>query len=314
MQTHHRVVVVVYIPNEEGFYKDSFRVFKACLDSLVTSVNDRCALTIVNNGSHEKVSGLLNAYLQEKKIDTLISHNTNIGKIDALIGAARGAREKYITLTDADILFVKGWQESVEEVFANFPNVGSVSPIPVRNGLFYGTVHVMRQIVLKRLKFSFSPIPENFEPYNSYLESINWKTDPNRDTKWPVVEKNGIKAVIGSGHQVLTVDRDILFSTVPTNPSLILVGSKSEMTYVDEPIDMAGKLRLSTYHNFAYHMGNTIETWMENLLTDNTGIKTAKTGHIPPAASDLFNSPGDRKMYSLKKRVFKKLFVLFYKR
>jgi hypothetical protein len=36
-------------------------------------------------------------------------------RIDAQIGAARGVREKLITLTDSDILFVKGWQEKVED-------------------------------------------------------------------------------------------------------------------------------------------------------------------------------------------------------
>ena len=28
LETFHRVILVVFIPNEEGFYKDSFNVFK----------------------------------------------------------------------------------------------------------------------------------------------------------------------------------------------------------------------------------------------------------------------------------------------
>ena len=63
MTTHHRVVVVVYIPNAEGFYKDSFNVFKLCIDSLVSTLNSKAALTVVNNGSHHKVADLLNLYL-----------------------------------------------------------------------------------------------------------------------------------------------------------------------------------------------------------------------------------------------------------
>ncbi|WP_291122458.1 glycosyltransferase family A protein, partial [Flavobacterium sp. UBA6046] len=187
--THHRVVVVVYIPNEEGFYKDSIDVFKMCIDSLVSTLNSKAALTIVNNGSYKKVSDFLNLYLEEKKIDTLVSHNTNIGKIDALIGAARGAREKYITLADSDILFVKGWQEKVEEVFAVFPNVGSVSPIPVRRGLYAGTSSVLKHILLGKIKCMFIPIPENFVGYNRYLESINWGFEDKDNNEWSVVEK-----------------------------------------------------------------------------------------------------------------------------
>lgn len=314
LETHHRIVVVVYIPNEEGFYKDSFEVFKTCLDSLVLTINSKAAITIVNNGSYKKVSDLLRLYLDEKKIDTLISHNQNIGKIDALIGAARGAREQYITLTDADILFVKGWQEKVDEVFAVFPNVGSVSPIPVRRGLLAGTSTVLKYVLMGKIKCKFIPIPENFMGYNRYLDSINWGFEEKDDNKWPVVEKNGLRAVIGSGHQVLTIDRDILFKTTPSNPSLALVGNLSEHNYVDVPIDKAGKLRLSTYNNYAFHMGNKLENWMcdvqkvneEDRMYTKTNFETANS------SSDLFNSKVKDKWYGLKKRILKKVFLFSY--
>jgi hypothetical protein len=312
--THHRVVVVVYIPNEEGFYKDSFDVFKMCLESLVSTINSNAALTVVNNGSHQKVSDFLNLYLEGKKINTLISHTTNIGKIDASIGAARGAREKYITLTDADILFVKGWQEKVEEVFSIFPNVGSVSPIPIRRGLYYATSSVLKYILLRKIKFKSIPIPENFISYNKYLESINWGLETQKDKNWPMVEKNGIKAVIGSGHQVLTVDRDILFKTTPSSPSLTLVGSDSEYNYVDMPIDKAGKLRLSTYNNYAFHMGNKLESWMKEVREVNAkSICSDETNNkIVYPSSDLFNSKIKDKWYGLKKMIIKRMFSFFY--
>ncbi|TRX13481.1 glycosyltransferase family A protein [Flavobacterium gawalongense] len=313
LSTHHRVVVVVYIPNEEGFYKDSFDVFKLCIDSLVSTINSNAALTIVNNGSHKKISDFLNLYLAEKKIDTLISHNTNIGKIDALIGAARGAREQYITLTDSDILFVKGWQEKVEEVFTVFPNVGSVSPIPVRTGLYAGTSSVLKQILLRKIKYMCVSIPENYVNYNKYLESINWDLDIREDENWPVVEKKGVRAVIGSGHQVLTVDRDVLFKTTPSNPSLTLVGSNSEHNYVDLPIDKAGKLRLSTYNNYAFHMGNTIEKWMIDVQGVNVNVikNTENNIEIIAPSPDLFNSKSNSKWYGLKKMIIKKIFSFF---
>lgn len=314
LTTNHRIIIVVYVPNEEGFYKDSFDVFKTCLNSLVSTINSNAALTIVNNGSHKKVADFLNLYLEEKKIDTLISHNTNIGKIDALIGAARGAREKYITLTDSDILFVKGWQEKIEEVFSIFPNVGSVSPIPVRTGLYAGTSSVLKQILYRKIKFKLIPIPENFINYNKFLESINWDLEKQEDNNWPVVEKNGLRAIIGSAHQVLTIDRDILFKTTPSNPSLTLVGNLSEHNYVDVPIDKSGKLRLATYHNFAYHMGNKLEGWMMDIQENNLTkiFNNAKEVEIVSATTDLFNSKMKNKWYSLKKMVSKKMFALFY--
>lgn len=317
LTTHHRIVIVVYIPNEEGFYKDSFDVFKMCLDSLVSTINSTGVITVVNNGSNKKTTDLLSLYLEENKIDTLILHKTNIGKIDALIGAARGVREKYITLTDADILFINGWQEKIEEVFCNFPDVGSVSPIPVRKGLLYGTSTVLKHILMRKIKFGFSSIPENFSGYNRYLESINWDLETSNENKWPVVENKGVKAIIGSGHQVLTIDRDILFKTVPTNPSLTLVGGSSEYAYVDEPIDKAGKLRLSTYNNYAFHMGNKLENWMTVVQKENIEKNTNNDKNlIHPSFfnSNIFESRINNKFYVLRKLIIKKIFSIIIKK
>lgn len=317
MKSFHRIILVIYIPNEEGFYKNSLDVFKLCLDSLIVTINSRALITVVNNGSYAKVSKFLEKYLKDKKIDTLITHNANIGKIDAQIGAARGAREKYITLSDTDILFVKGWQENVEKVFEKFENVGSVSPIPVRHAIYYGTSSVLKSIVLNKNKFKEIPIADNFNNYNRYLESINWDLETNQNVKWPVVENNGFEAVIGSGHQILTIDRDILFTTVPSNPSLILVGNNSEFKYIDEPIDKSGKLRLSTFNNFAFHMGNTIESWMVEVYQNNINKDTFQTKHAfehYTCQFDIHNTKSSFKKYNLKKSIIKFFFQLVLKK
>ncbi|MBK9223720.1 MAG: glycosyltransferase family 2 protein [Flavobacterium sp.] len=315
LTTYHRVIVVVYIPNEEGFYKNSYDVFKLCLDSLVATINSNTAITIVNNGSYQKVTELLQNYLKDKKIDSLIHHSVNIGKIDALIGAARGAREQLITYSDSDILFQKGWQENVEKIFSTFSNVGSVSPISVRYGLFYGTSSVLKQIIFRKIKIKFEPIPENFDSYNKYLKSINWDTDKNEKKNWPVIERNNTKAIIGSGHQVVTISREILFKSVPTNPSLTLVGGDSEYKYVDEPIDKLGKLRLCTYTNFAFHMGNNLEDWMidvhkNNLKATNNSLEVVYKKESNP---DLLYSKYKTVIYLLRKKITKKVFKLIYK-
>ena len=315
LETHHRILVVVYIPNEDGFYKNSFEVFKLCLDSLVTSINKKAAITIINNGSYHKVTDLLNEYISDDKIDTLIYHKKNIGKIDALIGAARSSREHFITYSDSDILFLKGWQENVETIFETFPNVGSVSPIPYRFGLNYGTSSLFKYILNGKLKYKPQAIPENFSAHNRYLDSINWKNDETDNCIWPVVEKNNMKAVVGSGHQVLTITRDMVFKTVPMKPSLTLVGGDSEYKYVDEPIDKIGKLRLSTYHNYGYHMGNTVENWirieyeknLENSQINSVSDITYKN-NFPISFMDKVR----HKIFVIKKIIYKKFFNLMF--
>ncbi len=311
---HHRVIVVVFIPELSGYYKNSLEVFKLCLNSLIVANNKSYSVTVVNNGSCKEVSEFLNYNLENEDIDTLISHNQNIGKIDALIGAARGAREELITVTDADILFSSSWNIKVEEVFNKIPNVGSVSPISFRHGLFYGTSSVLKEVLHNRVKFKLIEIPDNFENQNKYLQSINWGSERDNKIKWPVIEKNNFKAIIGSGHQILTIRRNIFLKYTPIVQSLTLVGGDSEYKYIDEAIDKSGLMRLSTFHNYAYHMGNVIEEWMkknnESVVSHNLKYKPLE---LRPFNEGLYlNKKLFHKLYVLKKNLYKKLFRLRY--
>ena len=47
----HQVIVPVYIPNFEGYFKDSFIIFKLCLQSIFDTTHNKTFITIVNNGS-----------------------------------------------------------------------------------------------------------------------------------------------------------------------------------------------------------------------------------------------------------------------
>jgi hypothetical protein len=308
----HRVIIVAYIPNNHSYYDKVLDVFKTCLSSLISTINSACAITVVNNGSNKNLINYLNEEFSNGRIDQVIHHNNNIGKMDALVGAARSSREELITITDTDILFTTGWQEAVENVFDKFPKAGSVSPIPVQsNALFYNTNTVLKDIVLKKLKYSLETIPENFEPHNRYLESINWEIKNNKNILWPVVESGRCKAIVGSGHQVMTLRKEIFLKHVSTVPSRTLVGGNSEYLYGDEPTDKAGFYRLATYHNFAYHMGNTLESWMTNILANNTKQKTNIIRKFN-FQIDYNDNQVNNIRYKIKKRVFKKLFKLLF--
>ena len=315
LKTNHRIIVVVYIPELTGYYQNILQVFKLCLESIIITKSEYCAITVVNNASCKEVFDFLEYSFRSGKIDSVIHHKENIGKIDALIGAARGARESLITMTDVDILFKMGWQENIENIFKNIKNVGSVSPISVRKSINYGTSSTLKKILFCKVKFSLKPIPQNFEDYNRYLQSINWSQEINNDKLWPVIEENGVKAILGSGHQVLTIRREILFKTVPTVPSLTLVGGHSEFDYVDEPINKAGGMRLATYTNFAYHMGNTVEDWMITIQENN--IKSKRNQNSDEASFELpttnFRKPWDWWFY-FSNRVYVKIFNSIYRK
>ena len=313
LQFQHRLIIVVFIPAMDGYYKNIFEVFKLCLESAISTINSSCAITIVNNASCLEVTDFLNEKFKNKEINSVIQHNENIGKMDALIGAAKGSREPLITLSDVDILFKYGWQQEVEKIFVSMKNVGSVSPISVRKSMRYGTTTTLKNILLKKVRLNFTAITENYENYNLYLKSINWKIEEDRNLKWPVIEKNNIKAILGSGHQIMTLNRLIFHTTVPAEPSLTLVGNESEFIYCDEPIDIAGGMRLATYNNYAYHMGNTVEDWMLIIQQKNLQlIKLQKPTLIDYNKIVFKPKKQNKKIFLIKQRIIVKLFNVFY--
>jgi hypothetical protein len=313
LKCQHRLIIVVFIPSLEGYYKDVLEVFKLCLESAITTTNTNCAITIVNNASCKEVAQYLESKLDDKAIDTIIHHQENIGKIDALIGAARASREPIITISDVDILFKQGWQEETETIFYNIKNVGSVGPIPCRNLRNYETSSTLSKILFKKIKFNYESIPENHIPHNKFLESFHWNLETDENLKWPVVEANGVKAIVGSGHQILSMRRELFFTTVPIAPSLTLVGNQSELLYCDIPINYSGGMRLSTYNNFAYHMGNTVEQCMRYVQIENIKVFESKNKDVQVSELPKFipKTP-NKSWYNLKKRIVHRLFNSIY--
>ncbi|WP_299367885.1 glycosyltransferase family A protein [Winogradskyella sp.] len=311
LKHQHRLIIVVFIPSLDGYYENILEVFKLCLESAIATTNANCAITVVNNASCDEVNTYLQSKLKENVIDTVIHHKENIGKIDALIGAARASREPIITISDVDILFQQGWQKHVEDIFSNIKGVASVSPIPCRNFKNYETSSTLAKILSGKVKFNYKAIPENHDAHNKYLESFHWDLETDKNLKWAVIKSNGVKAIVGSGHQILSMRRELFFSTVPKEPSLTLVGNHSEYLYCDQPINYSGGMRLATYHNYAFHMGNTVEDWMKEVQKNNTLANN-------DLATDRFQLPKFKPKapslmwYKFKKRLTHRLFNLIH--
>jgi len=305
LDTNHRIVVVTFIPELSGYYKSMFEVIKLCITSLVKTIPTTSVITIVDNASCPEVVDYFMSIYKDKKIDTLQLLATNVGKIDALMGAARSAREPIITLTDCDILFKTAWVEETISIFNTFKNIGSVSPYPTRRGLQYYTYSLQHDVIKNTQKIFFEPIPENFESYNLFLESINWDREKDDQALWPVLKSGDVKAVIGSDHQVVTMRRDILFNDTPGVPSMTKVGKESERDYVDLAIDTSGGYRVATYHFMAHHMGNQVEPWMEEIVA---GLqRTSETLELTLNPKITYTEKS-HDGYKLKKKLAKLLF------
>lgn len=296
---HHRIIIPVFIPELSGYFENLMEVYRLCIESANLTQHKRSAITVVDNGSCLKVKEWLRQLQDKGVIETLITHQSNVGKIDAIMGAARGCREPLITLSDSDILFRNGWQEEVESVFKAFPKAGSVAPFPIARHMYYHSSSTQKDVVKGNLKFAFKKTKEH-DLIKEVYDSYGWNYEPTYDGLLPVVQKNGKEAVMGSGHQVFTIRRELFFS-MPLNPSYIKIGAGSELNWIDAPINELGAWRLSTLQTWVHHMGNKL-TEQNKITFENVALNE----DIPElVALPTFSG---KKINDLEHRVISKIF------
>ena len=260
----HQVIIPVFIPNHEGYFKDSFQIFKLCIESVFKTVHNRTFITIVNNGSDNFVKEYLDQLYQQNKIHELI-HTQNIGKLNAILKGISGNDFSLITIVDADVLFLDNWQEATYKIFETFPKTGAVCPTPSSRSLRTYTANVYWDFFFSsKIKFSEVVNPEALKQFAISLSDSNFYNKVQLQ-KYLTIERNTIKAVIGAGHFVTTYRAEV-FCDLNDRYTNYKLGGDSESKLLDFPVVDKGYWRLSTDNNYAYHMGNVMEEWMNDEL------------------------------------------------
>lgn len=296
----HQVVIPVYIPNQEDYFKDSLKILKICLESLIKTSHSKIFISVVNNGSCLMVSKYLNELYEEGKIQELI-HTDNIGKSNAILKGVKGHYFNYITIADADVLFLNHWQEETMKVFQAFPKAGVVGLIPQIKMHGYLSTNIMFDYFFsRRLRFKKVINPDAMK---AFYKSLGWGDDYNQNfLKWHLTlkGKNNLTAVVGAGHVVSTYKREAL--NIDNNMLIDeLLGPKILKQILDFPVLRAGGYRLTTEKNLAFHMGNTIEPWMnETLMNINNSNDIIPDYSYKPLKNN-------RLAYFIKNQLFRKL-------
>lgn len=262
----HRVIMPVYIPNAEGYFKHAFDVLKLSIGSLLQTVHEKTAITIIDNACSHEVSAYLQGLLETKKIDQLVQNAINKGKVDPIVGIMRGSLEPLLTLSDADVLFKQGWQQEVEKVFNAIPGVGMVSPLPQPSLFRYYSKWSWYFGFIKKC-FTIKD-NEDLDAVKHFKESTVGFTGFEDVEKKPLgIHYNGVDAIIGAGHFCATYNRNVV-KYIPGHSS----GNEfygAESLFLDKPVEDAGLLRLATTKGWVYHIGNTIEHWMDDIVQYN---------------------------------------------
>lgn len=260
---NHQVIVPVYIPHQNDYFKDSFQILQWCLESLFKTCHAKTYFTVVNNGSCEEVRLYLNELFQKNMIQEVI-HTTAIGKLNAILKGLTGHQFPLITITDADVLFLNDWQKATYEVFESFPRTGVVCPVPITKLVRYLTANIILDCLFSKTIKTVAV--KNAKAMKAFAISVgNEQMFSERELAYClVVEKTTTKALIGAGHFVSTY-RGEIFNHIKDRSINYLLGT-GEGFILDNPAYEQGFWRLSTYDNYAYHMGNTEENWMQEKL------------------------------------------------
>ncbi len=257
----HQVIIPVYIPHQEGYFKDSFAILKLCLSSLFKTCHDKTYITIVNNGSCQEIESYLNKLYHNKVIHEIIN-TTAIGKLNAILKGIVGHSFRLITISDADVLFMNNWQTETYKVYNFFPKAGIVGTTPNSKLLKeYTGPTLLDNLFSKNVKFTTVKNPSAMQKFAKSINNISAFKSVNFEKNLTVSTLNNFKAVVGSGHFVATYKSDIfdILHHTKTNFSL---GGTSENLFLDKPAENLGYWRLSTEDNYTFHMGNSLEDWM----------------------------------------------------
>lgn len=274
--TFHRVIIPIYIPHEKEYFKDAFKIFELCLFSLKKTSSTNLNISVISNGCSDIINQKLFDLYKKNYFEELIIERDGIGKINSILKALRTVEERLITITDADVLFDNGWENAVIKVFESFPKAGAVCPVPVFRKQFQLTSNIWFKYLFSKKLYFTSVINPN--AMAKFANSIGW---PWLDSKYKdaittLKAKNGELAVVGCSHFVATYKREV-FLEIPDKNSDFKIRGNSEYLYTDLPVLKRGGYRLSTYDNYAFHMGNVIEDWMiekfNNLKQKDKGDK-----------------------------------------
>lgn len=258
----HDVIMPVYIPHTDGYFSDAISILGICLDSLrSTTVDLGVHVTVISDGSCNEAQAFLRERYNTGQIDLLILQKANLGKIDTLVGVLRGSPSQVVTVCDSDVLFLPGWLQETERLFATFPHCGIASVVPQPNLAYYQTsATILGALARRMLTIESVANPDDLE---SFTKSVG---NPDLYEPWQirrqmVVKRNGVTACVGAGHFVMSIRPEVI-ARMPTERSGLGLEQGSEQRWLDEPGESIGAWRLSTTRSFARHMGNVLEDWM----------------------------------------------------
>jgi hypothetical protein len=258
------VAMLVYLPHRQGYFEHRLDVIKLSLGSLIRHTDLEYDLMVFDNGSCDDLKVYLHELQQQGVLRYLLSSSENIGKLGALRVMAGAAPGEVLAYTDDDTFFYPGWLSAHMALFDGFPQVGMVSGSPERTNFDHATASTVRfgqtdpetQITYGRR------IPEPWErdwaialgkDPDEFLAQVSQVDDI-------LLARRGLQAYGTACHNQFVAPRAALGTLLEGSWTGRLMGG---MTEVDNALDAAGFLRLTTVERTTRLIGNLVSPTME---------------------------------------------------
>lgn len=252
------VAVVTYIPFLSGYYADSLAVLKACLESIWANTRPAYDLLVFDNASCAEVRTYLLEAQNQGKIQYLVLSDKNVGKGGAWNFIFQGAPGEIIAYADSDVRFSPGWLEQSLEILETFPKVGMVTARPMRTPEAYytSTLQWANQEPEVRLERG------TYLPWEIYCQHvISLGTSEEQARTWYASRQDlrltyrGVQAHVSAAHFQFTALKSVLQEFIP----FAMDRPMGQVRSLDEMVNAAGYLRLTTCMPLVQHLGNRLE-------------------------------------------------------
>jgi glycosyltransferase involved in cell wall biosynthesis len=252
------VATATYIPHLQGYYAESLAVLKSCLESLWRNTSLPYDLLVFDNDSCTEVQEFLLDAKEKGLIQYLMLSDKNLGKGGAWNFIFQGAQGEVIAYSDSDVLFHPGWLEHSIEILDTFPNVGMVTARPLRSPEEYYSktlewAQAQPDVTLENGKF----IP--WEIFREHILSLGISETQAREwfdskSEWRLNYK-GISAFVSAAHFQFVTYKSTIQQFLP----LEMDRPMGQVRSLDQLINQAGYLRLTTCEPYVRHLGNRID-------------------------------------------------------
>jgi len=288
------IAVVTYAPFLSGYYAQSLEVLKACLGSIWQNSPHRDAdsdsapydLMVFDNASCPEVRQYLLDAHKQGLIQYLVLSDRNQGKGGAWNTIFQGAPGEVIVYADSDVHFSPGWLEHSLQILDTFPNVGMVTALPLRTPEKYYTntlewAQNTPDAYLEKGQFVA------WEIFKQHTDSVGVSAEKSREwfqesIDWRI-QYQDVCAYMGAAHFQFTAQKEALQSVLPFKMDRPM----GQVRSLDQKLNDAGYLRLTTCEPFVKHMGNRLDSAQEEINSSWSTNTRKRLANSPPIRRSL---------------------------